>query len=184
MNKFYSIIDSPSISSISERLALSSIAATLGKDSVIVEVGTEQGGSAKILSESSQATLYTIDIGDHIYGSTVDRSRFIFFQGNAKAFKNENPDLNIDFLYIDGDHSFGGVREDFDTLYAMLKPGGIIAFHDVDYKHLGVLVFVETLKLFNVITDCILIDTMVIARKPESRSIRFYRNNFFLGIKL
>jgi hypothetical protein len=165
MSRFYSIIDSPSITSINERLALSSMASTLEKGRVIVEVGTEQGGSAKIITDSTQADLYSIDIEDKINATMVDRTRFKFCLGDAKAFKKAHPDLEIDFLFIDADHSFGGVKEDFDTLYPMLKPGGLVAFHDVDRTHLGVLVFVETLRHNNIISDCLRLDSLVIARK-------------------
>lgn len=36
----------------------------------------------------------------------------------------------IDFIFVDGDHSFDGVCNDFFMYSAKLAPGGIIAFHD------------------------------------------------------
>ena len=38
---------------------------------------------------------------------------------------------NIDFLFIDGDHSYEGVKEDFEMYGPLVKKGGIIAFHDI-----------------------------------------------------
>ena len=37
----------------------------------------------------------------------------------------------LDFLFIDGDHRYEGVRSDFETYKSLMRPGGIIAFHDV-----------------------------------------------------
>ena len=36
----------------------------------------------------------------------------------------------LDVLFIDGDHSYGGVRNDYDLYRNFVKPGGLIAFHD------------------------------------------------------
>lgn len=37
----------------------------------------------------------------------------------------------IDLLLIDGDHEYEGVRHDFLTYRHMVRPGGLIAFHDI-----------------------------------------------------
>jgi predicted O-methyltransferase YrrM len=37
----------------------------------------------------------------------------------------------IDFLFIDGDHSYEGVKMDFEMHSPLVKKGGLIAFHDV-----------------------------------------------------
>jgi predicted O-methyltransferase YrrM len=36
-----------------------------------------------------------------------------------------------DFLFIDGDHSYEGVKADFDRYAPLVKPGGFIGFHDI-----------------------------------------------------
>jgi len=42
----------------------------------------------------------------------------------------------IDFLFIDGDHSYEGVKCDYLNYSQMVKPGGWIAFHDIrDTEH-------------------------------------------------
>lgn len=42
----------------------------------------------------------------------------------------------LDFLFIDGDHSYAGVKRDFELYAPLVRPGGIIAFHDIvpDYQ--------------------------------------------------
>ena len=37
----------------------------------------------------------------------------------------------IDVLFIDGDHSFDGVAQDFLRYRDLVRPGGLIAFHDI-----------------------------------------------------
>lgn len=37
----------------------------------------------------------------------------------------------VDFLFIDGDHSYEGVRRDFEDYAPLVRDGGLIAFHDI-----------------------------------------------------
>jgi hypothetical protein len=37
----------------------------------------------------------------------------------------------IDFLFIDGDHSYEGVKKDYENYSPLVRPGGLIAFHDI-----------------------------------------------------
>lgn len=37
----------------------------------------------------------------------------------------------IDWLFIDGDHTYDGVKFDFETYGPMVPPGGVIALHDI-----------------------------------------------------
>ena len=37
----------------------------------------------------------------------------------------------LDFLFIDGDHSYEGVKLDFEDYRGFVRPGGLIAFHDI-----------------------------------------------------
>jgi predicted O-methyltransferase YrrM len=40
----------------------------------------------------------------------------------------------IDFLFIDGDHAYEGVKHDFKLYSSLVKEGGLIGFHDI-VKH-------------------------------------------------
>lgn len=47
-------------------------------------------------------------------------------------------DKKVDFLFIDGDHSYLGVKLDFYMYKQFVKPGGWIGFHDIkntDHHH-------------------------------------------------
>lgn len=37
----------------------------------------------------------------------------------------------IDFMFIDGDHSYEGVKKDYENYSKMIRSGGVIAFHDI-----------------------------------------------------
>ena len=37
----------------------------------------------------------------------------------------------LDFLFIDGDHTFAGVQQDFESYRSLVRRGGLIAFHDI-----------------------------------------------------
>ena len=69
----------------------------------------------------------------------------------------------LDFLMIDGDHTYEGVKQDYDMYKHLVKPGGYIAFHDINdtEQHRDLNVYVCTLwdelegnkKEFNVHKD-------------------------------
>jgi predicted O-methyltransferase YrrM len=53
----------------------------------------------------------------------------------AKQF----PDESIDFVFIDGDHSYEGCAKDIDLWYPKLKEGGLLSGHDYrDGRNYGV----------------------------------------------
>jgi predicted O-methyltransferase YrrM len=37
----------------------------------------------------------------------------------------------LDFLLIDGDHTYKGVKQDFEAYRRFVRPGGLVAFHDI-----------------------------------------------------
>ena len=48
----------------------------------------------------------------------------------VKAYFGEQP---VDFIFIDGDHTYEGVRKDFEMYKPLIRNGGYIAFHDIVY---------------------------------------------------
>lgn len=58
------------------------------------------------------------------------RSRITFLQQDSAAF-DESPYANsMDFVFVDGAHNHDYVRNDSEKGWRMLRPGGIIAWHD------------------------------------------------------
>lgn len=39
----------------------------------------------------------------------------------------------IDFLFIDGDHSYEGVKMDYEMYSPLVRAGGLVGFHDISY---------------------------------------------------
>ena len=44
-------------------------------------------------------------------------------------------DVKIDYLHIDGDHSYEGVKKDFDLYSTIMSENGIITIHDTDQSY-------------------------------------------------
>ena len=44
-------------------------------------------------------------------------------------------DMKIDYLHIDGDHSYEGVKKDFDLYSTIMSENGIITIHDTDQSY-------------------------------------------------
>ena len=49
-------------------------------------------------------------------------------QERVRALFGHRP---IDFLFIDGDHTYEGVKQDWGAYATLVRPGGLIAFHDI-----------------------------------------------------
>lgn len=55
-------------------------------------------------------------------------------------------DIKIDVLFIDGDHSYEGVKLDFDLYSTILSENGIIIIHDTDERYEENLIISEDMK--------------------------------------
>lgn len=54
-------------------------------------------------------------------------------QKTKDIFNNEL----VDFLFIDGDHTYHGVKTDFEMYSPMVRKGGVVAFHDIGKNEEG-----------------------------------------------
>lgn len=124
------------------------------KPNVIVEIGTYKGGTLFIWTRTNpQAELVvSIDLPGGKYGGGYDARReklyrlfaynrphmqMEFIRGNshlhetAERLKKILNGRLIDFLYIDADHTYQGVKTDFQLYSPLVSKQGIIGFHDI-----------------------------------------------------
>ncbi len=136
---------------------------------LVVELGVYNGLSFFTFCQSMQendidGVAYAVDCwegddhtdayDDSIYKSVQEHSRE-YYRGTSYLLKmyfqealQHFEDDSIDLLHIDGLHTYDAVKEDFETWYPKVKPGGIILFHDVmaKIKDFGAWKFFEELQ--------------------------------------
>ena len=121
----------------------------------VLEIGTGRGGTLFLLARvaAPDATLVSVDISsaaDLRFGGgdfrhrrplfeafALDAQRVHFIDGDSQAadtraaIERKLAGREVDLLFIDGDHTEEGVRSDFELYRDLVRPGGIIAFHDI-----------------------------------------------------
>lgn len=133
----------------SEILRLLEIVRAL-RPAALCEIGAAGGGTTFLLAQAaaSEARIITLDLGftashKKAVGSFAATGQKIFcLQKDSHepltklAVKDCLAGASLDVLYIDGDHSYEGVKADFQLYSPLVRPGGIIVFHDIvpDYK--------------------------------------------------
>jgi predicted O-methyltransferase YrrM len=108
-----------------------------------VEIGCYAGGSACLVSQRKNTNIFSIDLGNPINPEVAIKNmqkfnnhsnKFEYIQDNSQlestlvrlmSFIND-----IDVLFIDGDHSYNGVKNDFNLYSPLVKKGGYIVFDD------------------------------------------------------
>lgn len=109
---------------------------------VIVEIGCADGGT---LWAWQQLPSKPRVIGVSLSGGEFDAAVPVGFNDHGAEFLyGDSHDLStlgklryalagkpVDVLFIDGDHTFEGVKQDFKMYKVLVRPGGIIAFHDI-----------------------------------------------------
>jgi len=88
------------------------------------------------------------DIGDE---ESFFRKHFhprVILETSEKAFYDFfiRQDIKIDYLHIDGDHSYEGVKRDFELYSTIMNPNGIISIHDTDRDYQSTFIVTEDEK--------------------------------------
>jgi predicted O-methyltransferase YrrM len=112
----------------------------------VCEIGTAAGGTLYLLTRVSApgALIVSIDLAISPHTRALreqlakDGQRVVSLAGNSRdeAVATHLERLlegrPLDALFIDGDHSYDGVRADFERYVPLVRSGGIVALHDIN----------------------------------------------------
>jgi len=128
------------------------------KNLIGLDIGVQYGvNSYKELKELDIKFLYLVDpywkvdVTDYtkikmfsleLLSEFNDKIQFIF--KDSKEAIEYVPD-NLDYIYIDGDHTYDGVKSDIELYYPKVKSGGLFGGHDYTLKSMGL---VQAVKEF------------------------------------
>ena len=118
----------------------------------ILEIGTYRGGTLFVFAQLAAVDATIISLDFHftslgkVYGA-FQKPLLRKFVRNGQSLVLMRKDSHkpetlasingilqgnkLDFLFIDGDHTYEGVREDFKMYSPLVRSGGLIAFHDI-----------------------------------------------------
>jgi predicted O-methyltransferase YrrM len=119
---------------------------------VILEIGTASGGTLFLFARASSpdGVIISVDLPGGRFGGGYPEWKIPFYKSFAiheqKIFliredshalstldtvKTVLEERRLDFLPIDGDHTYDGVKMDFEMYSKFVSKGGMIAFHDI-----------------------------------------------------
>jgi predicted O-methyltransferase YrrM len=122
------------------------------KPRAVLEIGTCRGGTlfCWCALAAPDATVISLDLPGGIHGGGYPPWKVFFYRRFAQpaqklhflrgdshspamldTVKKLVPPGGLDFLFIDGDHTLAGVRQDYEMYSPLVKSGGAIVFHDV-----------------------------------------------------
>ena len=123
-------------------------------NAVFIEIGTWLGRSAgfmglRIKESGKKIRFYAIDLfapyiqgGVEQKGVTFDefnanmapvRNYVIPIRGSSHDVCSQFEDCSVDFLFIDGNHTYEFVRKDLELWFPKIRAGGVIAGHDYSW---------------------------------------------------
>ncbi len=115
------------------------------KPKTILEIGSASGGTLYLFSKfaAEKAKIISIDMGHPAWREKTYKASVLPSQ-ELNLLKLDSHDAttlervkgilagsSIDFLFIDGDHSYKGVRRDFELYSELVAKDGLIALHDI-----------------------------------------------------
>jgi len=117
---------------------------------VLLEIGTACGGTLFLFTRVAplDASIISVDLQEE--GSFFPREKIPLYRSFSKGeqrlyfLRKDSHNIDtpleiekitggckIDFLFIDGDHSYDGVKKDFKMYSPLINKGGMMAFHDI-----------------------------------------------------
>jgi cephalosporin hydroxylase len=116
----------------------------------VVEIGTDRGGTLYVWTQALPTAnrFISIDLPGGDFGGGYSEGRAQFYKSftdkdltcirqnshheeTKQQLKENLQDHSIDFLFIDADHTYEGVKQDHKMYKDLVSDNGIIAFHDI-----------------------------------------------------
>jgi predicted O-methyltransferase YrrM len=122
------------------------------KPANILEIGTAKGATLLAWCRFASNKVVSVDLPGGIHGGGYPEIK----QGLYQHFVSDRPKVKLcciqddshaestrqraetflagdklDILFIDGDHTYAGVRRDFELWSPLVRPGGYVVFHDI-----------------------------------------------------
>jgi cephalosporin hydroxylase len=116
-----------------------------GHESHMLEIGVGKGGTSWVWCKlfGYRGKVVAVDMVGGPWGGGPDSSTIDYFMRDSnysfinadsrqdETFEKVKEHGMFDLLFIDGDHSYEGVKSDYERYSPLVKHGGYIAFHDI-----------------------------------------------------
>jgi predicted O-methyltransferase YrrM len=117
-----------------------------------LEIGTNYGGTLFLLCtvSTSDAKIISVDLPSGPFGGGYPRRKAPLFRrfvrkdqelhlirgdSHSEEIRERVSEIlngeKLDYLFIDGDHTYSGVQRDFQMYSPLVRSGGIVVFHDI-----------------------------------------------------
>jgi cephalosporin hydroxylase len=138
----------------------------------VVEIGSRKGGTLVLwmLMAAQDAMVVSVDLPFGLFGG----GDFTAELQNAGRFRQGTQQLHfirgdshlpqskaevdrllqgrpVDLLFIDGDHTYAGVKQDYELFSPLVPDGGLIIFHDIMFHNANALCQVD--KFWNEVKE-------------------------------
>lgn len=128
----------------------------------ILEIGTWKGYSADVWIKAFEPFKFITIEKDEIVDDAIQIPHIHGTNTYLWNKDSKSPDtyemvvsalagFQLDFLFIDGDHSLMGVNKDWEMYGPLVKKGGVVVFHDVVYTSNDPLAPVQVKFLWDVL---------------------------------
>jgi cephalosporin hydroxylase len=145
----------------------------------VIEIGTKLGGTLYIWHQISSGHIFSIDLqggeyggwllNKHPYLGNILAKRNKYFSKNYSITHHQiNGDSHspltkekllriiqnkkVDLLFMDGDHTYNGIKQDLIDYQQFVNNGGFVVFHDINDSEHHRSINVGVYKLWNELT--------------------------------
>lgn len=145
-----------SISPIQSKYEFVSLLRKLQENTIsrVLEIGTASGGTLFMYTRVAEqdATIVSVDLPGGDFGGGYPEKKIPLYssfalpdqrleliradshlQETLDQVKNIFDGKFVDYAFIDGDHTYEGVKSDFEMYGPLVRDGGFVAFHDTIY---------------------------------------------------